>query len=127
MDKAELLSNFTAQLDKYDELRSFIDKAQAQSGKFSAATIEKVVMKNEIKSAEIADAIRPLVNDLEGVVADLGAEIDSVNEKKALRPIPGARPTGQFANSPINRQPIAAPIQVATKTAPESIPEAAMI
>jgi hypothetical protein len=85
MEKAELLSTFNGHLDAYAKLRSFIDKAQAQadSGKFSSATIEKVVLRNEIKSSEIADDIRPLVDDLQAVVADLQAEISATNEKKA--------------------------------------------
>ena len=83
MEKAELLSTFSGHLDAYEELRSFIDKAQAQIGKFSATTIEKVVMKNEIKSSDIADELRPLVADIEGVIAGLSADIEAVNERKA--------------------------------------------
>ena len=85
MEKAELLSTFNGHLDDYAELRSFIDKAQAQaeSGKFAASTIEKVVLRNEIKSSEIADDIRPLVDNLQGVITDLEGQIQATNEKKA--------------------------------------------
>ena len=83
MENAELLKTFNEHLSSYGELRGFIDKAKAQEGKFSAATIEKVVMKNEIKSSDIADQIRPLVGDVSGVISGLSAEIDGVNEKKS--------------------------------------------
>ena len=42
--------------------------------------------------------------------------------KKALRPIPGANPTGQLAIKPIIKHAIDAAKQVPTKTAPKSIP-----
>ena len=42
--------------------------------------------------------------------------------KKAFRPMPGAMPTGQFATNAIIKLPIAAAKQVATKTAPLSMP-----
>ncbi|MCP4806498.1 MAG: FHA domain-containing protein [Proteobacteria bacterium] len=83
MEKAELLKSFNEKLNEYAELRGFIDKAKAQSGKFSAATIEKVVMKNETRSSDIADELRPMVNDLQAVIADLTSEVDAVNSKKA--------------------------------------------
>ena len=83
MEKAELLKSFNEKLNEYAELRGFIDKARAQEGKFSAATIEKVVMKNEIRSSDIADELRPLVGDLQAVIGELSGEIDSVNTKKA--------------------------------------------
>ena len=83
MENAELLKTFNDHLGSYSELRGFIDKAKAQEGKFSAATIEKVVMKNEIKSADIAEQIRPLVDNMSSVASGLAAEIDAVNEKKS--------------------------------------------
>ncbi len=82
MEKTELLSTFSGHLDKYDELRGFIDKAKAQEGKFSVATIEKVVITHEIKSTDIGDEIRPLVAEIEAVVQGLVDEIDAVNSKK---------------------------------------------
>ena len=53
--------------------------------------------------------------------------ITTVNVKKAFRPIPGAKPTGQLAYKPIAKQAKAAAIQVPTKLAPGSIPAADMI
>ena len=48
----------------------------------------------------------------------------SVKAKKKLRPIPGARATGKRANTPADAVANAAPTQVATMTAPVSIPAA---
>tara|TARA_B100001079_G_C16396337_1_gene509251 strand:- start:944 stop:1678 length:735 start_codon:yes stop_codon:yes gene_type:complete len=42
--------------------------------------------------------------------------------KNAFKPMPGAKPTGQFAVNPIIKQAIEAAKQVPTKTAPKSIP-----
>ena len=42
----------------------------------------------------------------------------TVKVKNALRPIPGAKPTGQFAKRPIKKQANAAARQVPTKIAP---------
>ena len=83
MEKTELLSTFSGHLDKYAELRGFIDKAKAQEGKFSVATIEKVVITHEIKSTDVGDKIRPLVAEIEAIVQELGDEIDAANAKKA--------------------------------------------
>lgn len=83
MEQAELLEAFKGHLEEYAKLRTFIDRAQEQSGKFSAATIEKVVMKNEIASLEVADQIRPQVTEIEGVLASLQDQIEEVNAKKA--------------------------------------------
>lgn len=83
MEQAELLEAFKGHLEEYAKLRTFIDRAQEQSGKFSAATIEKVVMKNEIASLDVADKIRPQVTEIEGVLASLQEQIEEVNGKKA--------------------------------------------
>ena len=48
----------------------------------------------------------------------------SVKAKKKLRPIPGARATGSRAKTPADAVASAAPTQVATMTAPLSIPAA---
>lgn len=83
MEQTELLESFKGHLEEYAKLRTFIDRAQEQSGKFSAATIEKVVMKNEISSLEIADKIRPQVTEIEEVLSSLQDQIEEVNAKKA--------------------------------------------
>ena len=51
----------------------------------------------------------------------------TVKVKNALRPMPGAKPTGQFAYSPIAKQASAAAMHVPTKLAPGSIPAADII
>ncbi|HJN75279.1 MAG TPA: FHA domain-containing protein [Myxococcota bacterium] len=83
MENADLLKTFNEHLTAYTELRGFIGKAKAQGGKFSAATIEKVVMKNEIKSVDVGDLIRPLVGDVAGVIDGLAKEVADVNERKS--------------------------------------------
>ena len=47
--------------------------------------------------------------------------------KNAFKPMPGASAIGRFAQRPIMKQPIAAAKQVATKTAPLSMPASASI
>ena len=81
MEKAELLKVFNQHLDNYASFRSFIDKAVAQQGKFSQATIDRVVEKNEARSLEEGDLIRPLVPDLEEVALELRVEIDTITER----------------------------------------------
>ncbi|MCB9791834.1 MAG: FHA domain-containing protein [Alphaproteobacteria bacterium] len=83
MSASELLTNFNGLLDQYAELRGYIDRAKAQEGKFSAATIERVILKNEIKSQEVGDEIRPLVPDIEAVLLELHTEIEGIRAKKA--------------------------------------------
>ncbi len=83
MEQADLLESFKSHLEEYNKLRTFIDRAQEQGGKFSAATIEKVVIKNEISSQGVADKIRPQVAEIEAVLASLQEQIDEVNSKKA--------------------------------------------
>ena len=83
MEKAELLQTFHRHLDNYANYRSFINKAQEQAGKFSSATISRVIEKNESKSVEEADLIRPLVPQLEDLVLELTTEIDQIKDRKA--------------------------------------------
>ena len=51
----------------------------------------------------------------------------TVYVKKTFKPIPGARPIGQFAKNPITKHAIAAAMQVPTKIASLSIPLSAII
>ncbi len=83
MDKAELLSTFTEKLEQYARFRNFIDKAQAQSDKFSAAVIKKVCEDNERKSLEVGDQIRPMVGEVEQAIADLGEQRGAIDATKA--------------------------------------------
>lgn len=83
MEQAELLEAFKANLEEYAKLRTFINRAREQEGKFSSATIEKVIMKNEIASIEVGDTIRPQVTEIEGQILSLSGQIEEVNSKKA--------------------------------------------
>lgn len=80
MDRDQLLGQFGGHLDTFARFRGFIDKARAQSGKFSSAIVEKVCLDNEIKSQEVADLVRPLVPQVEAVIATLRGEMREIEE-----------------------------------------------
>jgi len=80
MDKPELLNSFTERVDQFEKLQSFISKAQEHSGKFASAVVEKVVADNQAKSLEVVSQIIPLMSDMEGVIADLGARRSEVQD-----------------------------------------------
>ena len=64
---------------KYEQHRVYIEKARAQAatGKFNNAVIEKVVLDHEIKSSDVADQVNPLLPQ----VAELLAAIESEKAK----------------------------------------------
>lgn len=78
MDKAELLSEFQARVDRFEKYQGFIDKAKSQAGKFAAAVVEKVIQDNQSKSLEVVGEIVPLMADMEGVVQGLAGERERV-------------------------------------------------
>ncbi|MFT4621991.1 MAG: hypothetical protein ACI8PZ_000643 [Myxococcota bacterium] len=80
MDKAELLSKFTGQVDLFEKYQTFIEKAQSQSGRFSAAVVERVVADNTAKSLEIVSEIVPMMADLDGVIQDLDEQRQQITE-----------------------------------------------
>ena len=83
MDNAELLSQFQAKVDEFARYQEFIDKAEAQSSRFAAAVVEKVISSNREKSLEVVEALIPLTADVEDVVSSIEtekAEIASAHE-----------------------------------------------
>lgn len=83
MDKDQLLSTFNEKVETYARHRGFIDKAQAQGGKFSPAVIEKVCLDNEIKSSDLVDEIVPLVGEIEGILSGLQTDLDGIQHSSA--------------------------------------------
>lgn len=88
MDKAELLSTFTARVDEFEKYQNFIHKAQSQSGKFAPAVVEKVIKDNTEKSLKVVEEIIPLMGDVEEVIGSLSRDRQNVLD---------GRQTSQFA------------------------------
>ncbi len=80
MDKAELLSKFNGQVDLFEKYQTFIDKAQSQSGRFSAAVVERVIADNKAKSMELVGEILPMTSDLDAVITSLEGERDGITQ-----------------------------------------------
>ena len=80
MDKAELLSKFTGQVDLFEKYQTFIEKAQSQAGRFSAAVVERVVSDNTTKSMEVVAVIVPLMADMDDVVQGLESERGDITQ-----------------------------------------------
>ena len=76
MDKAQLLGTLNDLVARYETHRGFIDRARAQqaSGKFGVSVIEKVVKDHSERASIVADQVRPLVPELEGLIDGLRAE-----------------------------------------------------
>jgi hypothetical protein len=83
MDKAELLSKFNGQVDLFEKYQTFIEKAQSQSGRFSAAVVERVVADNRAKSSDIIGEIVSMMAELDTVVTNLEAEREEVTRGAA--------------------------------------------
>lgn len=80
MDKPELLEAFKKQLEAFDKYQTFIAKAREQAEKFRPEVVEKVVADNTAKIEAVAEALNPLVPEVQGVIAELGSERRSVEE-----------------------------------------------
>lgn len=78
MEKAELLSEFSSRVDRFERYQDFIGKARAQANRFSAAVVEKVIQDNEARSMTVVEEIIPLIGDMEAVVADLTGTKDGI-------------------------------------------------
>ncbi|MDP2311341.1 MAG: FHA domain-containing protein [Pseudomonadota bacterium] len=76
MEKKELLDTLTAHIARYEQHRHYIEKARAQAatGKFNNAVIEKVVLDHEIKSSDVADLVQPILPRLFELLAALEAD-----------------------------------------------------
>lgn len=74
MGNVELLSDFTAKVEEFAKYQDFIDKARAQSGKFAAKVVEKVITTNTEKIEKVVEEIIPLLPDMEAVVDGLKSQ-----------------------------------------------------
>lgn len=82
MDKAELLSTLTGHAAKYEQHRQYIEKAKQAGQKFSSAVVEKVILDHDIKSAQVADLVNPLLPRLLELVATLEADKEGISSSK---------------------------------------------
>lgn len=84
MDQKELLEALSGLVARYEQHRTYIEKARAQlaSGKFNAAVIEKVVVDHEIKSATVADEVAPLLPQLRERIVVLDADKSKIIASK---------------------------------------------
>ncbi len=80
MEKKELLDALGGLIARYEQHRNYIEKArrQAATGKFNPAVIEKVILDHEIKSADVADEVAPLLPDIRARIEGFEAEAASV-------------------------------------------------
>lgn len=88
MDKAELLSQFTAKVDEFARYQAFIDKAQAQAERFAPEVVAKVISSNQEKSLSVVSDLIPLTADVVDVVSGLHAsrvEIETASSESNLR------------------------------------------
>jgi hypothetical protein len=79
----ELLNKFSGILDNYARHREYINRARAQTDKFSPEIIEKVVLDHEIKSSSLADEILPFIPEIEGHIARVDGEKQSILDSKS--------------------------------------------
>jgi len=71
MDNRELLELFTERLDEFAKHKGYIEKAQAQAGRFSESVIERVVTDNTSKCVGLSAEILPMVVDVNEAIAGL--------------------------------------------------------
>lgn len=85
MEKKELLDSLAALTARYEQHRHYIEKARAQAatGKFNAAVIEKVVLDHEIKSTDIADSVAPLLPKVAEILRGLAADKEQIEASKS--------------------------------------------
>lgn len=69
-------------VEKYSRHRGFVERARAQSSKFSSSVIEKVIHDHEAKSSEVAAEILPLVPKIEASIGALDADAARVAAEK---------------------------------------------
>ncbi|MFT5681799.1 MAG: hypothetical protein ACI8RZ_002717 [Myxococcota bacterium] len=79
----ELLTKFSGLLDNYARHREYINRAQAQTSKFSSEIIEKVVLDHEIKSSSLADEILPFIPEIEGFISKIDTEKQDILSNKS--------------------------------------------
>ena len=71
MDNRELLELFTERLDEFAKHKGYIEKAQAQAGRFSESVIERVVTDNTEKCVTLGAEVLPMVVEVNDAIAQL--------------------------------------------------------
>jgi hypothetical protein len=84
MEKMELLEALNGLIARHEQHRHYIDKAKAQAatGRFNNAVIERVILDHEIKSSDVADKVAPLLPELRNLVTGLESERTRINVAK---------------------------------------------
>ena len=87
MDNRELLELFTERLDEFAKHRGYIEKAQAQAGRFSESVIERVVTDNTSRCVALCTDIFPMVAEVNDAIAGLAASSEDIEPMRqfALR------------------------------------------
>ena len=78
----ETLHKLNDLVEKYARHRGFIERARAQSTKFSSSVIEKVIFDHEAKATEVALEVLPLVPQIEAGIGELNAESARISADK---------------------------------------------
>lgn len=78
----ETLHKLNDLVEKYARHRGFVERARAQSTKFSSSVIEKVIHDHEAKASEVAGEILPLVPKIEAGIGELDADAARISSEK---------------------------------------------
>ena len=84
MDQKELLEALSGLTARFEQHRSYVDKARTQlaSGKFNAAVVEKVIFDHETKASLVADEGAPLLPRLRALIAQLESDKAGIHASK---------------------------------------------
>lgn len=84
MEKKELLDALNGLVGRYEQHRHYIEKAKAQAatGKFNNAVVEKVILDHEIKASDLADQVAPLLPRLSELSAGLEGDRARIEASK---------------------------------------------
>ncbi len=78
MDKAQLLSEFTSQIEALDRFQAFIEKAKDMGTKFRPEVVQKVIADNTEKRSAVVALIVPMVQQMAAELSNLNAQRSSV-------------------------------------------------
>ena len=56
---SELLTQFKSKLDEFEQYQKFIEKAEAQRGRFKPQVVEKVISSNSEKMMGVVESLVP--------------------------------------------------------------------
>ncbi len=78
MDKAQLISEFTSQIEALDRFQAFIEKAKDMGTKFRPEVVQKVIADNTEKRSAVVALIVPMAQQMADALAELNAQRLSV-------------------------------------------------